>query len=122
MKHRNRIERITTVDWKEYRLQRIVDKTAEDIHHIISRKKIHKFKVNDPKNKIKMNRRKHMALNAFYGDHQTPKEQLQDMYDIWKTALSEEVSMALYDILQLDDEAFYDYDLVKKHKLLKNTL
>jgi hypothetical protein len=42
------------------------------------------------------------------------------MYDIRKTALSQEVSKALYDILQLDDEVFYDYDLVKKHKLLKN--
>lgn len=123
MKHNhNKIERIVTVDGKEYRLQRIVEKTAEDIHHIISRKKIHKFKVNDPKNKIKLNRRKHIALNALYWDHQTPKEQLQDMYDIRKTALSEEVSRALADILQLDDEAFYQYDLVKKHKLLKNTL
>jgi len=44
------------------------------------------------------------------------------MFNIWKTALSEEVRTALYDILSLDDEAFYDYDLVKKHKLLKNKI
>lgn len=117
-----KIDRITTIDGKQYRLNRVIDKTAEDIHHIISKKKIHKFKVNDPKNKIKISRRKHVALNALYWDHQTPKEQLQDMYNIWKSALSEEVSQALYDILQLDDEYFYDYDLVKKHRLLKNTV
>lgn len=117
-----KIDRITTIDGKQYRLNRVIDKTAQDIHHIISKKKIHKFRVNDPKNKIIINRRKHVALNALYWDHQTPKEQLQDMYDIRKTALSEEVSTALYDILQLDDEAFYQYDLVKKHKILKNKI
>lgn len=115
-----KIDRITTIDGKQYRLNRVIEKTEQDIHHIISKKKIHKFKVNDPKNKIKISRRKHIALNSLYWDHQTPKEQLQDMYDIRKTALSQEVSKALYDILQLDDEVFYDYDLVKKHKLLKN--
>ena len=117
-----KIDRITTIDGKQYRLNRVIDKTAQDIHHIISKKKIHKFRVNDPKNKIIINRRKHVALNALYWDHQTPRSQLQDMYDIRKTALSEEVSNALYDILQLDDEAFYQYDLVKKHKILKNKI
>lgn len=122
MRHKDRVERITTIDGKQYKLSAVIDKTAEDIHHIISRKKINKFKVNDAKNKVKINRRKHIALNALYGDHQTPKEQLKDMVDIWKTALSEEVRTALYDILALDDEAFYDYDLVKKHKLLKDNI
>lgn len=63
-----------------------------------------------------------MALNAFYGDHQTPKEQLKDMLDIRKTALSEEVRQTLYDLLNLDDEAFYDFDLVKRHKILKKKI
>ena len=31
------------------------------------------------------------------------------MLDIWKTALSDEVNQALLDILDLPDEAFYDY-------------
>ena len=117
-----KLDKITTIDWKQYKLNRVIEKTEQDIHHIISKKKINKFKVNDSKNKIKISRRKHIALNSLYWDHQTPKEQLQDMYDIWKTALSEEVSKVLYDILQLDDEFRYDYDLVKKHKLLKNKI
>ena len=44
------------------------------------------------------------------------------MLDIWKTALSDEVNQALLDILDLPDEAFYDYDLIRDHKLLKDTI
>lgn len=115
-------KRITTVDWKQYRLVRVIDKTETDIHHILSKKKKNLYNTDNSKNKIKLNRRKHMALNAFYGDHQTPKEQLKDMLDIRKTALSEEVRQTLYDLLNLDDEAFYDFDLVKRHKILKKKI
>lgn len=118
----NKSERIRTIDGKQYYLHAVIDKTAEDIHHIISKKKRHEFNVDNPKNKVKIKRRKHVALNGLYGDHQTPKEQLKDMLEIRKTALSEEVRQTLYDILSLDDEVFYDYDLVKRHKLLKNKI
>lgn len=111
-----------TINWVEYKLNRVIDATQKDIHHIISKKQINKFKVNDPKNKIQIQRRKHVALNALFLEHQDPKSQLKDMFEIWKTALSEEVRSVLYDILSLDDEAFYDYDLVKKHKLLKDKI
>lgn len=113
-------KRITTIDGKQYRLVRVIEKTEEDIHHIISKKKRQQFNVDHPNNKIKIKRRKHSALNALYGDHQTPKEQLKDMYEIRKTALSEEVRETLYNLLCLDEEAFYDYDIVKHHKILKN--
>lgn len=115
-------KRRITIEWKEYALHRVIDKTEEDIHHILSRKMAHKINVNNPKNKVKISRRKHVALNALFNDHQNPRDQLRDMVEIRKTALSEEVRQALYDILSLDDEAFYDYDLVKKHKLLKNKI
>lgn len=115
-------KRIATIDWKQYRLVRIIDKTEEDIHHIISKKKRQQFNVDHPKNKIKIRRTKHSALNALYGDHQTPKEQLKDMYEIRKTALSEEVRETLYNLLCLDEEAFYDFSLVKHHKILKNKI
>lgn len=111
-----------TINWEEYILHKVIPSDLKDIHHIISRKLIHNFRVNDPKNKIEIQRRKHIHINWLFGDHQTPKEQLKDMFEIWKTALSEEVRSALYEILSLDDEAFYDYDLVKKHKLLKNKI
>lgn len=115
-------KRITTVNWIQYRLVRVIDKTEEDVHHILSKKKKNLYNTDNPKNKIKLNRRKHVALNAFYGDHQTPKEQLKDMVEIRKTALSEEVRQTLYDLLNLDDEAFYDFDIVKRHKLLKKKI
>lgn len=63
-----------------------------------------------------------MNLNKFFWERQDPKRQLAYMLDIWKTALSDEVNQALLDILDLPDEAFYDYDLIKDHKLLKNTI
>lgn len=111
-----------TINGEEYVLHKIIPSDMTDIHHIISRKLIHAFKVNDPKNKVEIQRRKHIHLNWLFWDHQNPREQLRDMVEIWKTALSEEVRQALYDILSLDDEAFYDFDLVKKHKILKNKI
>lgn len=115
-------DRTLTINWQRYKLNRIIEATEKDIHHIISKKRINKFNVNNDKNKIKIPRRKHVALNQLYGDHQSPKEQLKDMFEIWKTALSEEVRQVLSDVLNLDDEAFYDFDLVKKHRLLKKNI
>lgn len=114
--------RTLTINWQRYKLNRIIEATEKDIHHIISKKRINKFNVNNDKNKIKIPRRKHVALNQLYGDHQSAKEQLKDMFEIWKTALSEEVRQVLSDVLNLDDEAFYDFDLVKKHRLLKKNI
>lgn len=115
-------ERLVTIEWKQYKLHRVVDATEKDIHHILSRKMANKFNVNHPNNKIEIQRRKHIALNSLFLDHQNPRDQLKDMLDIWRTALSPEVVHVLDELLQLDDEWFYDYDLVKKHKLLKNKL
>ena len=56
-------KRITTIDGKQYRLVRVIEKTEEDIHHIISKKKRQQFNVDHPKNKIKIRRRKHAAIN-----------------------------------------------------------
>ena len=117
-----RKDRTFEIDWKRYKIIKVIEATEKDIHHIISKKKINKFNTNNEKNKIQIQRRKHIALNQLYWDHQTPKEQLKDMVEIWKTALSEEVRQTLYDLLSLDDEAFYDFDLVKKHKLLKKNI
>lgn len=111
-----------TINWEEYIMHKVIPSDLKDIHHIISRKLIQNFRVNNDKNKIEIQRRKHVHLNWLFGDKQTPKEQLEVMFNIWKTALSEEVRQALYNILSLDDEAFYDFDLVKKHKLLKNKI
>lgn len=117
-----RKSKIFEINWVKYKMVRVIEATEKDIHHIISKKKINQFNVNNEKNKIKIPRRQHVALNQLYKDHQTPKEQLRDMVEIWKSALSEEVRQVLYDLLSLDDEAFYDFDLVKKHRLLKKNI
>jgi hypothetical protein len=123
MRHnKDKFERRMTIWGVEYKLNRVIEATEKDIHHILSRKMANKFNVNNPKNKIEIQRRKHIHLNWLFLDHQNPRDQLRDMLEIWKTALSEEVRTVLYDILSLDDEWFYDYDLVKKHKILKNKL
>jgi len=114
-------ERIIEKDWKLYKLNLLIDRTATDIHHIISKKEIHKFKVNDDKNKIKIQRRKHVALNNFFLDNQNPRKQLQVMYDIRKTALSPGVRNELYTLLSLPDDMFYDKDLIKWTKQKTNT-
>jgi hypothetical protein len=117
--HRNRMNRILTIGDVQYKLNRIVDNTVEDIHHIISRKQIHKFNVNNENNKIKMNRNKHVALNQLFWNNQDPKKQLEVMYNIWKTALSTWVRQELYTILNLPDDMFYNQELIKNGKKKK---
>ena len=118
MKHKERPNRIIEINWTQRKLNRVIDKTATDIHHIISRQQKAKFKVNEDANLIRIPRRKHVALNNFYGMKQTPREQLREMYEIWKTALSRWVRQELYTILDLPDDMFYNEELLKweKHK------
>lgn len=59
-------DNIINLNGVEYRLQRIIDATATNIHHIISRKEKEKFNVHDERNKMKINMRLHDALNRFY--------------------------------------------------------
>ena len=73
---------------KLYRLQRIVDKTETDIHHLIGKKYRHKYHTNAECNKVKINRRKHIALNQFFGDKQNPREQLLKVFNLVKPVLS----------------------------------
>lgn len=120
-KNHERPNRIVEINWVQWKLNRIIDKTATDIHHIISRQQKAKFKVNENANLIRIPRRKHIALNNFYGMKQTPREQLREMYEIWKTALSRWVRQELYTILDLPDEMFYIPELLKWKKKKKIT-
>lgn len=95
---------------------KVIDKTETDIHHIISRKLSNKFNIKGKSNLIRIPRRKHVALNNFYWDKQTPKEQLKEMLGIWQTALSEWVRQQLYGILDLPDDIFYNEELIKHGK------
>lgn len=114
MNKKNWIEKRITINWVEYKLNRVVDATQKDIHHIISKKQINKFKVNDPKNKIEIQRRKHVALNNFFWwEAQAPHLQLKECLKIWEPVLSEWVKEELHLLLSLNLEDFYDIDLVK---------
>ena len=81
----NSVIRIGNVD---YSLKRIVDKTAQDIHHLIGKKYRHQYRTNAEENKVKINRRKHIALNQFFGDKQNPREQLKEVFNLVKPVLS----------------------------------
>ena len=59
-------DRIITINGIDYRLLRVIDNTATNIHHIISRKEANKFNTNHERNKLKINMRVHDALNRFF--------------------------------------------------------
>lgn len=116
----NHNNRIVTIDNVEYRLTRLVDKTATNIHHIISRKLHQKYNVRHPKNLVRLNMREHDALNRFFLDKQNPREQLIKVFEIVKPVLSKWVKDELCTILyECDDDLFYDQDLLKWKKQKK---
>ena len=108
-----------TIEGKEYRLTRVVDATSEDIHHIIGKQFKHSgYDVNNPINKEKIKRRKHIALNNFFGwEWQAPHLQLKQCLEIWEPVLSDVVREELYAILSLPRDLFYKGELIKpKHR------
>lgn len=114
MKNRNRIDRVVTVDGIEYRLQRIIEKTATDIHHIIGKCNRMKYNTNAEENKVRISRREHVALNQYFKDKQDPRQQLLQVFNLVKPVLSPGVRNELHTILELtDDEMFYIPEVLK---------
>lgn len=121
--NRNRIDYITDVDWVQYKLCKVIDKTATDIHHIMWRCNRNKYNTNIDKNKVRINRRLHVALNSFFGDKQNPRDQLKQVFEIVKPVLSEWVKKELYTILyEADDDLFYTPELLKWKKKKKQKI
>lgn len=120
---RNRADIITDDNWVQYKLCKIIDKTAQDIHHIMWKCNRNKYNTNIEQNKVKISRRLHVALNWFFGDKQNPREQLKQVFEIVKPILSPWVRNELYTILyECDDEMFYIPELLKwKKKKKTNT-
>ena len=115
----NSHDRILNFDGKLYRLQRVIDKTETDIHHLIGRRYRQKYNTNAEINKVRINRRKHVALNAFFWDKQSPREQLLEVFNLVKPVLSPGVKQELEIILnQTTDDLFYNEEVLKngKHK------
>ena len=115
----NSHDRILNFDGKLYRLQRVIDKTETDIHHLIGRRYRQKYNTNAEINKVRINRRKHVALNAFFWDKQSPREQLLEVFNLVKPVLSTGVKQELEIILnKTTDDLFYNEEVLKngKHK------
>ena len=118
----NRINRITDVDWVQYKLCKIIDKTATDIHHIIWKKYRNQYNTNVEENKTRISRRLHVALNWFFGDKQNPRDQLKQIFEIVKPVLSNWVRNELYTILyECDDDLFYIPEVLKWKKKKQKT-
>ena len=119
-KNHERPNRIVEINWVQRKLNRVIDRTATDLHHIMGRCNKHLYNVDIDQNKIRMERRKHVALNNFFGNKQNPREQLKDVFEIVKNVLTPWVRRELYTILyETDDDMFY-IDEVLKHKKKKH--
>lgn len=117
MKHKERPNRIIEINWVQWKLNRVVEKTATDLHHIMWRCNRHLYNINIDENKIRMERREHIALNNYFGDKQNPREQFKKVYETVKNVLSPGVRKELYTILyEADDDMFYIPELLKKKK------
>lgn len=121
MKNKERPNRIIEINWVQWKLNRVVEKTATDLHHIMWRCNRHLYNINIDENKIRMERREHIALNNYFGDKQNPREQLKKVYETVKNVLSPGVRKELYTILyEADDDMFYIPELLKEKKKRKD--
>lgn len=109
--------RVLSINGVQYKLNRLIDKTETDIHHLIGKKYRMKYNTNEEENKVRISRREHIALNNFFGDKQSPREQLLKVFNLVKPVLSPGVRNELYTILELtDDEMFYIPNVLKCSK------
>lgn len=119
-KSHERPNRIVEINWVQRKLNRVIDKTATNLHHIMWRCNKHLYNVNIDQNKIRMSEREHVALNNYFGNKQNPREQLQKVFETVKTVLTPWVRRELYTILyDTDDEMFYIDELLKWKKKKK---
>jgi len=123
MEHNHdRVDVITDNNGVKWKLCKIIDKTETDIHHIMWKCNRNKYNTNIDENKVKISRRLHVALNAFFGNKQNPRDQLKQVFEIVKPVLSEWVRKELYTILyEADDDLFYIPELLKWKKKKQKT-
>ena len=120
--HMSNPERILEINGTRYRLNRIVDRTATDIHHILGRRYKNQYNVNIEQNKIRIPRVRHMEYNNFVKDKQNPREALQMMYEMCKQVLTPGVRQIMETVLyKTDDDLFYIPELLKWKKKKKGT-
>ena len=106
-------DRILTIDNVPYRLLRVIDATATNLHHIMWRCNRNKYNTEIPENKVRISEREHDALNRYFKDKQNPREQLRKVFELVKPVLSTGVRHELEIILNCDDDMFYIPELLK---------
>lgn len=109
-------DRILTIDNVPYRLLRVIDKTATNVHHIVWKCNRQKYNTEIPENKVRISEREHDAFNRYFKDKQNPREQLLKVFNLVKPVLSNWVRHELEVILNCDDELFYIPELLKHGK------
>ena len=116
-KKHERPNRIVEINWVQRKLNRVIDKTATNLHHIMGQCNRHLYNTNIDQNKIRMSEREHVALNNYFGNKQNPREQLKKVFETVKTVLTPWIRRELYTILyDTDDEMFYIPELLKWKK------
>ena len=120
--NKERPNRIVEINWVQWKLNRVIDKTATDIHHILGQKYKHLYNVNIDQNKMRISRKDHIDYNNFVKDKQNPREAMQKLFEMCKQVLTAWVRRELYTILyETDDEMFYIPELLKWKKKKKIT-
>ena len=123
-KNHERPNRIVEINWVQWKLNRVIDKTATDIHHIMGQKYKYLYNVNIDQNKMRIPRKDHIDYNNFVKDKQNPREAMQKLFEMCKQVLTAWVRRELYTILyETDDEMFDIPELLnwKKNKTTTDT-
>ncbi len=106
--------RIVEINWTKRKLNRVVDSTATDIHHIMGQKYKNLYNVRIEQNKVRIPRKDHVDYNHFVKDKQNPREAMQKMFDMCKQVLLPEIRERLVEILyNTEDKDFYIPELLK---------
>lgn len=115
-------DKIIEKNWKKYKLNLIIEKTATDIHHILGLKYRNQYNVNIPQNKKRIPRRFHVNYNNFVEDRQSPRELFDIAYQLTKEILSPWVREVLETVIyKTDDTLFYIPEIIKWMKKKKST-
>lgn len=117
-KNTNRPNRIIDIDGVQWRLSRVIEATATDLHHLLGKCNQNKYNVRAKQNIVRISRREHDALNRYFKDKQSPREQLQKIFELVTPVLNENTRKDLAEILSRTDEDFYIPQVLKhgKHK------
>lgn len=116
----NSSNRILNIGGVDYKLRRIADKYETNTHHIIGKKHKNEYQVENPINKMTIDKIKHDCINDLFKTLQSPHEQFRFMWELWRPVLSEWVNRAIYDILNLPRDLFYKKELIKWKDLTKS--